>query len=689
MPAVVSCRVGPGRAGVDPAVLSGAVGPDVGRWVRSVRWSHSILAVTIVMAAVVVAPVDRGSAGEVPSTSAVVDFGITGPDALAAWSGRSLTPTTMVPLTTEVKVFLGFRTDLAGLEARAAAVSDPASPLYGRYETLPETIGRFGVGDEQLRVVVEWFGSRGVTVVPDGTRTYALVTVSVDILQELTGVAFGTYSIEGAAPGLVAVTSTVAVSAIIPELVPAIDRVYGVSFTVDTSGVETASLDVDAPKVPHPASVSAPAGDIIAEPADGGTPWRTGTPTDACPDAASLAFSVGPVGLSPAQLRSAYGVDRLWDRGFRGRGARVAVVDFAPYDPADLDTFRECFGLEGTPVTDHVLGPLSDDEGQRSETTLDLQTVVSFAPDAERIDWFGVPTRAPTAIGAVVELIAPAFDVSYMDGLQPDVVSVSFAICEQELVTVDPGWSVGLSLFEQIVALGAASGVGTFIATGDQGSTGCFPTTNDVSASFPATSRWVTAVGGTNLTLDPQNRIVSSGTWNDARMAVPTPPLDAPYDSSGGGLSSMVERQSWQPRIGESSARPIPDVSMFAAAQPGYFQVFDGVWRTDAGTSAASPALAAMTALQSSSLAAVGRPRLGFVAPLLHSLSQDTDEGTEGIVVDVTLGTSDVHGVGVYAATPGYDLATGIGWIRQDELFNYLHRVEPSPVGPVAPAFTG
>jgi hypothetical protein len=96
-----------------------------------------------------------------------------------------------------------------------------------------------------------------------------------------------------------------------------------------------------------------------------------------------------------------------------------------------------------------------------------------------------------------------------------------------------------------------------------------------------------------------------------------------------------------------------------------------------------------MTALQSSALAAVGRPRLGFVAPLLHSLAQDTDEGAEGIVVDVTLGTSDVHGVGVYAATPGYDLATGIGWIRQDELFDYLHRVEPSPVGPVAPAFTG
>jgi hypothetical protein len=53
-----------------------------------------------------------------------------------------------------------------------------------------------------------------------------------------------------------------------------------------------------------------------------------------------------------------------------------------------------------------------------------------------------------------------------------------------------------------------------------------------------------------------------------------------------------------------------------------------------------------------------------------------------------------VHGVGVYPATPGYDLATGIGWVRQDELFDYLQRVEPTPPVPspedrVIPAFTG
>jgi hypothetical protein len=60
----------------------------------------------------------------------------------------------------------------------------------------------------------------------------------------------------------------------------------------------------------------------------------------------------------------------------------------------------------------------------------------------------------------------------------------------------------------------------------------------------------------------------------------------------------------------------------------------------------------------------------------------------------VTLGTNDVHGVGVYPARPGYDLATGIGWVRQDELFDYLQRVEPTPPVPspedrVIPAFTG
>jgi hypothetical protein len=96
--------------------------------------------------------------------------------------------------------------------------------------------------------------------------------------------------------------------------------------------------------------------------------------------------------------------------------------------------------------------------------------------------------------------------------------------------------------------------------------------------------------------------------------------------------------------------------------------------------------LATSFALQSSALAARGEPRLGFVAPLLYAMASNSDPATSGIIVDVVLGDNDPHGAGVYQATPGYDLASGLGWVRQDALYDYLGRRDGDPV---PPAFTG
>jgi hypothetical protein len=70
-------------------------------------------------------------------------------------------------------------------------------------------------------------------------------------------------------------------------------------------------------------------------------------------------------------------------------------------------------------------------------------------------------------------------------------------------------------------------------------------------------------------------------------------------------------------------------------------------------------------------------------------MASDPDPAASGILVDVVLGDNDPHGVGVYDATPGYDLASGLGWVRQDALFDYLGRSGRDPVDPVPPAFAG
>ena len=635
----------------------------------------------LLLGAVMVLPLARTPAAATPLA---VDYGINGPERLSALSGLSLVPAPMVSASTETTIFLGFRSPRAGLEARALSVSDPASPHYGEYEPVAVTAAAYNATDEQVEAVVDWFADRGETVVPDATRTFVEAKVSIALLEELTATTFGAFVPDGvpSPPPVVLVSPVTEVVTITAPLAASIDRVAGVVFPVNLT---TSALSGEVRR-PRPAtSVLAPTSAWTLMAADGGTPWRTGTPTDACPDAAAMTADGHPMGISPAQLRAAYGIDELWAQGFRGQGARIAVVDYAPYLPSDIALWRSCFGLEGTPITDHVTGPLISDWFQSLETTLDLQAVLSIAPEAERIDWFGVAVNGPTMISMLIELLAPAFDASLTGGVAPDVLTVSFAVCEPEIVGRDPAWQIGLSLFEQMVATGVVAGTGTFVATGDRGSTGCFPSSSDVAVSFPASSRWVTAVGGTNLTLDAHNRTISSGVWNDARFASPPQPVSSPFDSGGGGISIMSSVPPWQSGASPGTERTVPDVSHFADLMPGAFLYFDGGWMPVGGTSLASPLLAASFALQSAARAARGEPRLGFVSPLLYSLA--ADPVATDVVVDVTLGDNDPHGAGVYDAEPGYDLASGLGWLRQDRLLAVLDR--PDPVDPIVPVFTG
>jgi len=636
----------------------------------------------LLVGVVSVLPPVRSQAAATPLT---VDYGINGPEALGSWLGGSLESAPMVPDSTEAKIFLGFRSPGADLEARALAVSDPASPLYGDYAPVAVNAATYNATDEQVQTVVDWFADRGETVTPDATRTFVQATVTIAVLEELTDTTFGAYVPVGlpSPPPGVLVSPTTELSSITPALASSIDRVAGVVFPV----YSTPGLSGGVRRPPTAASMFDPSSFWTPIAADGGSPWRTGTQTDACPDAADMVSLGQPVGISPAQLRTAYGVDELWARGFRGQGARIAVVDYAGYLPSDIAVWRSCFGLEGTPITEHVNGPLVDDWLQRLETTLDLQSVLSIAPEAERIDWFGVAGDFSTTMGSLIELVAPALDASLTGGVAPDVITVSFAVCELEIVYSDPAWWVELSLFDQMVATGVAAGTGTFVASGDHGSSGCFPAVDDVNVSFPASSRWVTAVGGTNLTLDEQNRIASSGVWNDARMVSPPQPVDSPFDSGGGGISIMSSISPWQSGVVAGEARTVPDISHFADPMPGGFLYYEGIWMPIGGTSMASPLLAASFALQSSARAARGEPRLGFVSPLLYSLAADPTAAD--VLVDVVLGDNDPHGVGVYDATPGYDLASGLGWLRQDRLLAVLDRTGPSPVDPVVPVFTG
>ncbi len=624
------------------------------------------------------------------SAATAVDFGIIGPQAIASWQSASLTPVAAPSPSLVLPLLLGLAGG-DGLAAHALAVSDPSSTSYGQYRSVAENGQALNASDATIAAVTSWFAANGVTVTVDPTRTYVQADVPISVIQTMTGTTYGGYTMAGLPAGVVIYTPTVAPTSVVAGLDGFVDRVYGATVFWNSSTNHPFSVRSEPDQQRSTPNLTPSTAPVF--PINGGTPWRTGTAGDACAPAAQLSFSGRPFGLSPGQLRSAYGIDSLWNAGHRGRGARIAIVDSSPYLPADIAAFRACFGLEGTPITDHVIGsPL--DLTQSVETTLDIETVLAIAPEADRIDWFGVAPRwSETQIGrTLLELVTAPLDASMTGGVNPDVITVSFGDCEPVVSSLDPGASPLFSIFEQSLATAVASGIGVYVATGDNGSSECHGMLTGAAAVAPAvwtpsTSQWVTAVGGTNITLSDDNRIASAGTWNDGAYGVPPNPQTGQVGSGGGGISTFMERPVWQSGVGVpgGAMRLVPDVSAFADAYPGYLIYVNGAWTAVGGTSAATPLTAAAMALQSSAARSCGRPGLGFTSPLLYSLAAAGAGSADPVIVDVTEGTNDAYGVGVYAAGTGFDMASGLGWVRHDRL---AQRVA-SKCLPVAPRFTG
>ncbi|HVB51977.1 MAG TPA: S53 family peptidase [Acidimicrobiales bacterium] len=153
---------------------------------------------------------------------------------------------------------------------------------------------------------------------------------------------------------------------------------------------------------------------------------------------------------------------------------------------------------------------------------------------------------------------------------------------------------------------------------------------------FPAASRYVTAVGGTTLTLTSTNSYLSESAWS----------------GGGSGCSAYITKPSWQSDTGCAN-RTVVDVAADADPNTGA-AVYDSVkyqgqsgWFQVGGTSLASPLIGAIYAL-----AGNGSSLLYGSYPYAHASS----------LHDVTTGSNGSCG-GSYLCTAGvsYDGPTGMG----------------------------
>ncbi len=332
----------------------------------------------------------------------------------------------------------------------------------------------------------------------------------------------------------------------------------------------------------------------------------------------SPSVSSVPSGLGPNQLHGAY-----TSAVSAPNHQVIAIVDAYDHPSilSDLNTYSSTYGI---PTMTACSGPIA----------------ASSVPCFQKVNQRGTTAYPASNAGWALEI---ALDVE-----------VAHAMCQNcgiLLVEADSNSYANLmTAVDEAATLGATAisnsygssefsgetaydyhfdhpGVAITVSSGDNG----------YGAEYPAASRFVTAVGGTSLTLNADNSYNSEKVWSGA----------------GSGCSSFESKPTWQ-TDGGCANRAISDVSAVADPNTGA-AVYDSVryqgkkgWFKVGGTSLSAPLIAGIYAL------AGGVPTGVYGNSLPY--------GAAGSLHDVLLGSNGSCG-GTYLCTAsiGYDGPTGLG----------------------------
>jgi subtilase family serine protease len=274
--------------------------------------------------------------------------------------------------------------------------------------------------------------------------------------------------------------------------------------------------------------------------------------------ASPLATS-GPTGLNPSDLQAAYNLTGLTSTG------TIAIVD-AYDDPkaeSDLAVYRSRFGMTPCTTANGCFRKSNQTGGTRypranagwaEEISLDIDMASAICPTC-KILLVEATNSSFANLATAVDYAASVTGVV--------AISNSYGGSEYAAETTDqshynhPGKAITVS-------------------SGDAG----------YGVEFPASSRYVTAVGGTSLTRDASTRGWTEKVWSGA----------------GSGCSAYVPKPSWQTDA-SCTRRTVADVAAVADPATGV-SVYDtyrvsggGGWLVFGGTSVAAPVIAGVYAL--------------------------------------------------------------------------------------------
>lgn len=338
-------------------------------------------------------------------------------------------------------------------------------------------------------------------------------------------------------------------------------------------------------------------------------------------------LSGSPEGLTPVEVKRAYDMPA----NLTGAGQTLAVMELDGYNPSDIQTYRNEFGITGTPLSNILVDSASGIAGQNTdEVVLDIDMILTFADDANELLVYEAPNSNQGALDCYTRIAGDntAKIVSTSWGAAENAEEHSFIESEA-------------TVFEQM----AAQGQSVFASAGDDGAFDNPSTPSTLAVDDPASQPDVTSCGATSLTLDPLGDYESESTWNNK------------IGSGGGGASSAWPMPAYQVEAGlTGSARLVPDVSINADPNNGYaiFLTQDGEsgWEEVGGTSASAPLWAGVTALVNQEKGS----NIGEANPSIYADASAPVRYTRDFH-DIADGSNNNH----YTATEGFDETTGWG----------------------------
>jgi subtilase family serine protease len=321
----------------------------------------------------------------------------------------------------------------------------------------------------------------------------------------------------------------------------------------------------------------------------------------------------------PQDFATIYGVNQVWKEGVVGTGQTIGVVGATDLESADIQNFRDAFGItalgpHGSVQTENppsTVCAAPDPSANYPEGYLDAEWAGAMAPDAT-VDYVACGDQGVT-LGADLAAAYMIGDPAHAQRIS--VLSTSYGDCEA--LPQSEASQFYVSLWQQA----AAEGITVVVAAADTGADGCqdvyYYATDGLSVDNAASTPYNIAAGGTEFSdvfsgtaatywsaanganfLSAQSYIPEMA-WNEscgsplvlarfgqnfvnsfgadgfctyaAKQPIDPnlgyPPYFLPYAGSG-GLSKVSARPAWQtgvPGIPRQGGRAVPDISMFAS----------------------------------------------------------------------------------------------------------------------------